>query len=127
MPKYTYGHIHIISADPVKAGDFFVRAFGAKRISESSSPYVSVGLDIGVTRLLIRTPRDNKTKEDAPRTRRGLEHFGLDVDDIKGAVADLKAKGVKIVDEVHVIHNGVTIAFVEAPDNVQIELVQQPK
>jgi catechol 2,3-dioxygenase-like lactoylglutathione lyase family enzyme len=129
MPKYSYDHVHLVSADPVKAADFYIRAFGAKKVSETPSPTgTSVALSIEGTRLLIRPPRDNKSKEDAPRARRGLEHFGLRTDDIKGAVADLKAKGVKILDDIRVFApSGSTIAFVEAPDNVQIELVQPAK
>jgi catechol 2,3-dioxygenase-like lactoylglutathione lyase family enzyme len=125
MPRYSYDHIHIVSADPVKASDFYVRAFGAKKLSERSSPEVtSVGLDIGGTRLLIRTPRDNKTKEDAPRMRRGLEHFGLHTDDLNGAIADLKGKGVKIFTNITVAPSGRSFVFVEAPDNVHIELLE---
>jgi catechol 2,3-dioxygenase-like lactoylglutathione lyase family enzyme len=129
MPKYSYDHVHLVSADPMKAADFYVRAFGAKKVSETPSPTgTSVALSIEGTRLLIRPPRDNKSKEDAPRTRRGLEHFGLRTDDIQGAVADLKAKGVKILDEIHVVpSSGSTVAFLAAPDNVEIELVQPAK
>jgi catechol 2,3-dioxygenase-like lactoylglutathione lyase family enzyme len=128
MPKYSYDHVHLVSADPIKAAEFYERVFGAKRVFVRPSPAGnSVELSIEGTRLLIRPPRDDKSKEDAPRQRRGLEHFGLRTNDIKGAVADLKAKGVKILDEIMVAPTGSTVAFLQAPDNVVIELVQPAK
>ena len=128
MPSYSYDHVHLIGADPAKTADFYIRVFGARKVAERPSPAgPNFELSIEGTRLLIRPPRDSKSKDDAPRTRRGLEHFGLRTSDIKEAVADLKTKGVKILDDIMVAPTGSTVAFLEAPDNVVIELVQPPQ
>ena len=55
----------------------------------------------------------------------GLEHFGLTVDNIDAAVAELKGKGVAFTMEPKTIRPGVRIAFLTAPQNVSIELIQR--
>jgi lactoylglutathione lyase len=55
----------------------------------------------------------------------GLDHFGLTVDDIKEAVTALKAKGVHFTMDVTTNRPGVQIAFLTAPENVSIELIQR--
>jgi catechol 2,3-dioxygenase-like lactoylglutathione lyase family enzyme len=55
----------------------------------------------------------------------GLDHFGLTVENIDAAVAELKAKGVPFTVEPKTIRPGVRIAFLTAPQNVSIELLQR--
>ena len=55
----------------------------------------------------------------------GLDHIGLKVADIDAAVAELKAKGVKFTMEPTTIRPGTRIAFLRAPENVSIELLQR--
>lgn len=127
MPEYKYDHVHLVSADPLKAAEFYEKAFGAKRVSVGKFPDGGdrVELNLGGVRLLLRPPRNaSQTAQDNPRQRQGLEHFGLTTTNIEAAVADLKAKGVKFQDELATLPTGVKMAFVIAPDNVSIELMQ---
>ena len=55
----------------------------------------------------------------------GLDHFGLTTDDLEGAVKELKAKGVAFTMEPREIRPGTKIAFITAPQNVSIELLQR--
>ena len=55
----------------------------------------------------------------------GLDHFGLRVDDMDAAVAELKRRGAHFSVEPRTIRPGVRIAFVQAPDNVRIELLER--
>jgi catechol 2,3-dioxygenase-like lactoylglutathione lyase family enzyme len=55
----------------------------------------------------------------------GLDHFGLRVDDMDEAVAELKRRGASFMMEPRTIRPGVKIAFVQAPDNVRIELLER--
>jgi catechol 2,3-dioxygenase-like lactoylglutathione lyase family enzyme len=55
----------------------------------------------------------------------GLDHFGLTVEDIDGAVTELRAKGVPFTMEPKTIRPGVRIAFLTAPQGVSIELIQR--
>lgn len=128
MVRYMYDHVHLISPNPVKAAEFYEQAFGATRVAVGQYPEggTRVELRLEGTRLLIRTPVDTRcTAQDAPGTRHGLEHFGIRTDDIETAVTDLKAKGVQFLGDITVSSaTGARIAFLMAPDNVMIELVQ---
>jgi len=55
----------------------------------------------------------------------GLDHFGLRVDNMDDAVAELKRRGASFKMEPRIIRPGVRIAFIEAPDNVRIELLER--
>ena len=57
--------------------------------------------------------------------KQGLDHFGLRVDDMDEAVAELKRRGAQFTLEPRTIRPGVRIAFVQAPDNVRIELLER--
>ena len=129
MPKYIYDHVHFVAADPVKSANFYVENFGAKKVREivtTSGLYVGTNVELIMegTKLIFHPPRAAQSKEDSPRERRGLEHLGLCTDDIHGTCAALKEKGFKILDEPYVGISGNTIAFVEGPDHVIIELKQ---
>lgn len=124
MPQYRYNHIHLVSANPIKAAEFYEQVFNAKRESVGQTPGggTSVALSIEGTRILIRPVRDaSQSADDNPRRRRGLEHFGLRVDDIDAAVTNLKAKGI----ELEPVSAQSKSVFLMAPDNVMIEVSPQ--
>ena len=128
MAAYWFDHVHIISPDPEKTAEFYEMAFDAKRVAVTPRPggRISVELSIKGARLLIMSARDeNQNAEDSPKKRYGLEHFGLRTDNLDAAVADLKAKGVRFVEEIRVVPSGAKIAFLLAPENVLIELVER--
>jgi len=111
----------------LKAAEFYETAFNAKRGAVTQRPDggVSVRLNIeGVTILIMSARDENQNAEDSPKKRYGLEHFGLYTDNLEASVADLKAKGVRFVEEIRVAPTGAKIAFLMAPDNVMIELVE---
>lgn len=129
MPHFSYDHIHLVSANPIEAGKWYQKAFDAKLLNTGKYPDGGdrVELTIEGTRLLIRSQRDTKqSTEDAPKSRRGLEHFGLKVDDMNAAVASIKSRGIKFLEEPRLsLPSGHTVAFLMAPDNVMIELVAE--
>ena len=127
MPSYWFGHVHLVSTDPMKAAEFYEEMFDAKRdnVRELGAGRIAVGLDIKGVRVMIMSARnENQNAEDSPKKRYGLEHFGMYTDDLETAVAGLKAKGVKFVEDIAVGSAGSKIAFLMAPDNVMIELVE---
>ncbi len=126
MPEYTHDHVHLRASDSLQAAEFYEKAFNAKRTSiGKAGTGMAVELHIGVTRLIIHPPRDaSQSAADVPEKRLGLEHFGLRTDDIEAAVADLKTKGVEFMGDIRTAATGNRFAFLMAPDNVMIELVQ---
>ena len=60
----------------------------------------------------------------------GMHHISLEVDDIEGMLAQLKAKGVRLINETPVLGaGGKQIAFIhpESTSGVLVELYQQPE
>ncbi len=55
----------------------------------------------------------------------GLDHFGLQVDNLEEAAADLRSKGAEFSMEPKDLRPGLRIAFVRAPGDVRIELLER--
>lgn len=126
MPNYWFDHVHLVSKNPVKTADFYEKTFGAKRDGFSELPdgrtLVSVALD-GPSIKAVH-PRAEPLVPNTLPDGCGLEHFGLRTDNIEEAVAELKAQGVKCVQEVTAINPTVKIAFFISPEDILIELLE---
>jgi lactoylglutathione lyase len=118
MPEYKFDHVHLISPDPDKTADFYMRHFGARLVNRMTLPGGSATfLHVNGASIIISTAIDTKRPA-------GLEHFGLCTDNIEKSIADLKAAGVKIQMEITEVAAGTRVAFFWAPENVLIELVE---
>jgi catechol 2,3-dioxygenase-like lactoylglutathione lyase family enzyme len=127
MPKYVYDHIHLRTRDPQGTAEYFRKMFDAKVIeSVQSDGRPRVDLDIDGLIVFIAPVAADVEIEAAPREPYlGLDHFGFRVENVDDTVAELKRRGADIVDEPRTIRPGVRIAFVRAPDDVRIELLQR--
>ena len=124
---YTYDHIHVRTKDPEGMANFFEIMFGATVLRLIQSDGVPrVDLDINGLAIFIASVPPEEHIDLSPRDPHlGLDHFGFRVDDIDGAVEDLRSKGAEIYTEPRTIRPGVRIAFVRGPDDVRIELLQR--
>ena len=124
---YTYDHIHVRTKDPEGMASFFETMFGAKvlrLIQSDGAPRVD--LDVNGLAIFIASVPPEEHIDLSPRDPHlGLDHFGFRVDDIDGAVEDLRSKGAEIYVEPRTIRPGVRIAFVRGPDDVRIEILQR--
>ena len=127
MPTYTYDHIHLRTRDPKGMADYFHQMFDAKIIESVQSDGVSrLDLDIDGLMVFIAPVAADATMAANPADPHlGLDHFGFRVDNVDQTVADLKRRGAEIAVEPRTIRPGVRIAFVRAPDDVRIELLQR--
>ena len=128
MPNYWYDHVHLASPDPLKTAEFYEKMFGATRTGVRDLPdgRISVMLEIKGSRLLVMERTAPPESEPVPPgTGIGLDHFGLGTDDIEAAVEELKAKGVTFKEEVRVVNPELKIAFLWAPNNALIELLER--
>jgi len=127
MPVYSYDHIHLRSHDPMATAQYYQKMFAAKIIeSVQSDGQPRIDLDInGLTVFLARVPADAKIGEAPADPHLGLDHFGLKVDNLDAAYAELKQRGAEFTVEPRTIRPGVKIAFVRGPDNVRIELLER--
>ncbi len=127
MPTYTYDHIHLRTRDPKGLAEFFHNIFDAQIIESVQSDGVArTDLDIDGLRVFIAPGPADADMASSPRDPHlGLDHFGFRVDDVDETVAELKRRGADIAVEPRTIRPGVRIAFVRAPDDVRIELLQR--
>ena len=127
MAKFWFDHLHLVVPDPAKTADFYVKAFGAEKVGINTLPDGRVRANLSITggRMLINTPTPADSRQpDSPRRRYGTEHFGMKVDDLEGALQSCRAAGAQVTQEITQARPGVRIAFIMAPDNVLIELVE---
>ncbi len=125
MAKYWFDHVHVIGPNVTKTAEFYENVLNAKRRAVNTLPDGTVILDLDFegTILKIRPPRANSVLPETPAL--GLEHFALQTDDIEEAVAELKAKGVKVLQEIKESFPGVRATFFVGPEGVLIELIQR--
>ncbi len=125
MVSYSYDHIHLRSLEPMDTARYFEQMFGAK-ILESVQSDGQPRVDLDINGLIIFIAKaDTETPAGPVDPHLGLDHFGLRVDDLEEAAADLKKKGAVFSIEPHQLRPGVKIAFVRAPGDVRIELLER--
>ena len=126
MTKYTWEHIHLRSPDPAATAAWYEDKLGAE-VVRTPQPDGSTRIDLNLTGQKVFIAKADPAQTGAPPAipYMGLEHIGLTVTDIESAVAELKGKGVAFTMEPKTIRPGVRIAFLTAPQNVSIELIQR--
>ena len=126
-PTYRYDHMHVRSRDVKKTAEYYHQMFDAKiveSIQSDGKPRTDLDLN-GLTIFIAAVPPDAPVPPAPTDAYVGLDHFGLRVDDMDDAVAELKRRGADFMMEPRTIRPGVKIAFVRAPDNVRIELLER--
>ncbi|HEU4345581.1 MAG TPA: VOC family protein [Candidatus Binatia bacterium] len=77
-------HIAILAADPAKLSEFYKTSFGLKEVARSGEKGDAIYLSDGHINLALLPARNR---------REGIYHFGIQVEDVKGAVATALAAG----------------------------------
>lgn len=125
----VFDHVHLVSEDPESAGSWYEDNLGGKVVGRSQvggSLTVRVAFD-GAT-IIIRGKRANEQPNIKPGMQWGTDHFGFSmIGDFDSYCNDLKSKGVRFTLDPVDFTPDIRIAFIEAPDNVSIELLQRKK
>jgi catechol 2,3-dioxygenase-like lactoylglutathione lyase family enzyme len=138
---HHFGHIHLLSENPVAAGEWYAKHFGVKsRGSEQVRMYRGVQIAPSASFMMddvnfiiypveyARTSKmpgwgDRKTFE--PTKGRVVDHIGFTVPNLDDAIARLRMEGVTITDEPrHLAGGKLNFAFIEGPDKMRIEIVE---
>jgi predicted enzyme related to lactoylglutathione lyase len=124
---WSYDHVHLKASDLDETIGFYQKNFGAeKKFSMEIRGMAIVGMDInGMTLLISDTAEGENPKPGSAEPQFGLIHFGLRCDDLEGKAQELKGNGVEFTMDPTEIGGGTKIAFVKAPDEVLIELLQR--
>jgi catechol 2,3-dioxygenase-like lactoylglutathione lyase family enzyme len=125
MARFTWDHVHLRSPNPDAAAGFYVEMFGARIVNRIEAPAsLRVVLELGGRPVFIeRVPPDTVGAPKPPYI--GLEHIALAVDNLEEAAAAIRQKGGTFAVEPHSPKPGVTIAFVQCPDGVQVEVLHR--
>lgn len=140
---HHFGHIHLLSKDPVAAGEWYKREFGlALRGTPSREPRMYKGSQIGpgaslmmdnVNIIIFPWQYAQKEWPDLWKDRTEFEstkghvtdHIGFGVENLDQTLERLKKDGVTVTDEPRSVAGGkIRYAFVEGPDHIRIELVE---
>lgn len=122
-------HIHLRGNDPRRTAQWYIDNLGARLVDESKQPggVSMVRIDLDGTRISISSPASGQTlPAGSADLHLGLEHFGLEVDDLSAALQRLQQAGAEVLEPVREVASGAKIAFIRAPDNVRIEMLQLP-
>ncbi len=126
MTELNWEHIHLGSLDPETTAEWCRDKLGAEVVrSPQADGSTRIDLNLAGQKVFIAKAMPGKVAEAPASPYLGLDHFGLTVDDINAAVAELKRKGVTFTMDVTTFRPGVQIAFLNAPENVSIELIQR--
>ena len=142
---HRFGHLHIFSADPVGAGEWYKKYFGAKSRSTrapSREPRFYRDVQIGTSMSLmidnvnliiypVQYPKKAyadqwKGKAELESTKgHVVDHIGFSFDNLEEALARLRKDGVKVTDEMRSVAGGkIKYAFIEGPDKMRIEVIE---
>jgi len=127
MAVFNFHHIHLYSRNPMATAQYYERMFGAKIIETVQSdgkPRVDLDMN-GISVFILRIAPEAEMPDSPAAPHLGLDHFGFTVTNLDAAAAELKRKGAKFAVEPNVIRPGVRIAYVQAPENVRVELVER--
>ena len=128
MPSpYRFDHIHLLSRDPEATADYYVRMFDATaKAGFTKDGRPRIDLKLGELPIFIFKIQPDEAVPEGPVGRYlGLDHFGLIVDDFDAAIAELTRRGVEFAVPPKTMGPGHKVAFLKAPENVRIEVLQR--
>lgn len=125
-------HIGIVVADLDQALETYEKTLGFTLLERHDAPEHGVALAFldagnGTLELLAPTDPESGTARFLANRGEGTHHICLAVDDIHAALAELKAKGVRLIDETprQGVHGLVAFVHPKAAHGVMIELLQR--
>ncbi|HUJ21069.1 MAG TPA: VOC family protein [Bryobacteraceae bacterium] len=139
------GHVHLLSADPIAAGEWYMKYFGATRRGKdppSREPAFYKGYQVGpgmslmsdnINIIIFPMEFAKKAYADSWRDRtafeptegRVVDHIGFSFENLGDALDRMRKDGVKVMQEIQTaFHGKVKYAFIEGPDKIRIELVE---
>lgn len=109
---------------------FGIRLGGVEEFTHRSVKLALYPIGESMIELIAGTTAHSKHAQLVAQGEGGLNHICLQVEDIDEALAELKSKGIPLIDEVaRAGHAGCRIAFIDpdATENCLIELAELPR
>ena len=129
---FRINHIHLKAPDPRKTADWYVRAFNFKITSDETrvfgDRFVRCQSEDGGMNVNISGARTNERLGPGDASaHHGLEHFGFDSANIDTDIRRLEGLGARLLEGPIQVPNGGRIAFMQAPNDVRVELIEPRK
>ena len=139
--NHRFGHLHLLSLNPVAAGEWYASKLGLRLSGKQTQKRVYKGFQVAPSAFVqadnvniiiypveyARTQWPELWKEDRKdfeSTRgRAIDHIAFSVDDLGATLTRLRGEGVRVLSEPRSIL-GVKSAMIEGPDQIAIELVE---
>jgi lactoylglutathione lyase len=126
--SFIVHHIHLKSSDPKKTADWFVEAFNVEITGDNVRPvgdrFISTMTEGGLTINISSERTGEKLGPADAEPHYGLEHFGFNTEDMDADIARLEGLGAVLKEGPILNPGGSTIAFIAAPGDIRIELIQ---
>ena len=128
---HHFGHVHLLSQDPIAAGQWYKKTFGIPGYIGTRTgrvyrgvhvePVASLMMDnVNIIIYPVEYARDampdlwKDRKDFEPTKGRVADHLAFSVDNVAETLTRLRKEGVKVTDG----------TFIEGPDHIRIELVE---
>ena len=125
---YEFDHVHLKSSDPGATADWYVKAFNFKILSDAVRVYgdrfIRCQTPDGIAVNISAARTDESLGDGDANAHWGLEHFGVKVDDMAAEIDRLTGLGATLLEGPIDVPDGPRIAFIKAPVDVRIELLQ---
>ncbi|MBA66434.1 MAG: VOC family protein [SAR202 cluster bacterium] len=128
---YKFNHVHIKSQNPEEVANWYVEAFQFEILSsvfrDSGDQFVRCKTKDGVA-INISGARTNEVlPELGSGVHLGIEHFGIEVDNMEKELTRLETLGASVLEGPNVNPaTGMSIAFIGTPDGSRIEIMEIP-
>ena len=129
---FRINHIHLKAPDPRRTAEWYVKAFDFKIVNDETRVFGDrfircQSVDGGMA-VNISGPRTGEKLGPGDASAHfGLEHFGFDTTEIEGDIRRLEGLGAQLLEGPIQLPSGGRIAFLRAPDDTRVELVQPGK
>jgi lactoylglutathione lyase len=126
---FRINHIHLKAPDPRKTADWYERAFNFKIVSDETRVFGDrfircLSEDGGMAVNISGARTHERLGPGDASPHHGLEHFGFDSTDLEADIRRLEGLGARLLEGPIEIPKGPRIAFMQAPDDVRVELIQ---
>ena len=129
---YRINHIHLKAPDPKKTAEWYVKAFDFTIVSDEVRVFGDrfircKSADGGIAVNISGARTNERLGSGDASAHHGLEHYGFDSADLEKDIGRLEGLGAKLLEGPIQIPNGPRIAFMHAPDDCRVELIEPSK
>lgn len=127
---YNLNHVHLKSLNPEKTATWWVDTFNFQILSDitrdTGDRFIRCKSENGIPVNISGPLNDQVLPAGDANPKQGLEHIGFDVTDIDAEIKRLADLGAPLLDGPGQLPDGTRYCWVQAPDNVRVELIQWP-